>query len=133
MSQLQYTPSFFKECEFVHAVPSCSMHDMHPDVLERLDYARSLFGKPIIICSAYRSREHELAHGRAGTSSHCKGEAVDVKCVDSTNRLELVQSLLRAGFRRIGIHSRFIHVDIDHTKPRCMWLYDSKSELEDDF
>lgn len=125
MLQLQYTPRFFKECEFVQAVPGCSLSDMHPELLERLDYARSLYGKPIQINSAYRSIEYERKRGRAGSSSHCKGLAVDVKCFDSADRLGLVQSFLRAGFRRIGIAKSFIHVDIDSSKPKCLWLYET--------
>lgn len=119
-----YKPRFFTETEFVHAVPSCSLSDMSDELLERLDTARAYLGAPLYINSAFRTREYELIHGREGSSSHCKGLAVDIKCNTSEYRLQLVKSLFRAGFRRIGISRSFVHADIDKSKPHCLWLYD---------
>lgn len=119
-----YKPCFFTESEFVQAVPSCSLSDMSDELLERLDTARAYLGAPIFINSAYRSKEYELQHGREGTSSHVLGLAVDIRCNTSEYRLQLVKSLFRAGFRRIGIARSFVHVDIDKNKPHSLWLYE---------
>lgn len=119
-----YKPRFFTETEFVQAVPACTLSDMSSELLERLDTARAYLGLPIYINSAYRSVEYELKHGREGTSSHCKGVAVDLRCTTSDYRLKLVKSLFRAGFRRFGIGRSFVHVDIDISKPQSFWLYD---------
>lgn len=100
------------------------MSDLSDELLERLDTARAYLGAPLHINSAYRSVDYELKHGREGTSSHCKGLAVDIRCNTSEYRLQLVKSLFRAGFRRIGIARSYIHVDIDKSKPLTLWLYD---------
>lgn len=119
-----YQSRFFTPTEFVQAVPSCQISDMNEELLERLDTARAYLGAPIYINSAYRSVEYELSHGREGTSSHCLGLAVDIRCNTSEYRLQLIKSLFRAGFRRIGVASSFVHVDIDKSKPHCFWLYE---------
>lgn len=119
-----YKPRFFTETEFVQAVPSCSISDMSDELLERLDTARAYLGAPIFINSGFRSVEYELKHGREGTSSHCKGLAVDIRCNTSEYRLILIKSLFRAGFRRIGVARSFVHVDIDKSKPQTFWLYE---------
>lgn len=115
---------YFTDDEFKRATPACSLSDMDEKLIECLDYARALCGFPFIINSAYRSRSYEVAHGRHGTSSHCKGLAVDIRCCSDSLRLDIVKSLLRAGFRRIGIAKTFIHADIDPDKPKCIWLYE---------
>lgn len=121
-----YKPNFFSESEFERCVPSCSMSDMNENLLIRLDVARHIYGEPMIINSAYRSPEYEVSMGRVGTSSHCKGMAVDIRCTNINNRLRLVRALLMAGFIRIGISEVYVHADIDSLKPSCLWLYSDK-------
>lgn len=99
------------------------MSQMSDTLLKMLDLARCFYGRPIIINSAYRSKEYELSKGRAGTSSHVSGLAVDIRCSNSVDRLDLVIALLSVGFRRIGISRNFVHVDIDPDKVQCIWLY----------
>lgn len=113
---------YFNDNEFKRASPACSLSDMHPKLLESLDYARALSGIPFIINSAYRSKSYEVSMGRTGSSSHCKGLAVDLRCDSDSKRLIMIKSLLRAGFRRIGVYKTFIHADIDLDKPECIWL-----------
>ena len=92
--------------------------------MERLEYARSMSDCPFIVNSAFRTVEYELAHNRSGSSSHCKGLAVDLHCISDRARCTIVKCLLRAGFRRIGIAKTFIHVDYDKSKNDAIWLYD---------
>lgn len=114
---------YFHDTDFKRCTPSCSIDDMNSAVVESLDYARALYGLPIVLTSAYRTVEYELSQGRKGTSSHCKGLAVDIRCTDEFKRIRLVTALLRAGFRRLGIADTYIHVDCDEDKPKCLWLY----------
>lgn len=125
LKALKYKPKYFTDSEFKRASPACSLSDMSPQFMKFLDEARKNAGIPFVISSAYRSVEHELKRGRAGTSSHCKGIAVDIACSSSLNRLKIVQALLDCGAVRIGIHPKFIHVDLDYTKPQCIWLYET--------
>lgn len=102
---------FFSENEFRTLTPSCSLSDMDEDFMCRLDNARALAGFPFVITSAFRSREWDRSRGRSGNSYHCKGCAVDISCNDSSKRFVIVQSLMRSGFKGIGIAKTFIHVD----------------------
>lgn len=114
---------YFVPEEFESCFPPCKMSQMSDRLLEMLDLARRIYGRPIIINSAYRSKEYELSRGRTGTSSHVSGLAVDIRCMNSVDRLDLIAALLSAGFRRIGISRNFVHVDIDPDKVQCIWLY----------
>ena len=105
------TAKFFQESEFQNANPSCSLQDMHPETMRRLDLARSIAGIPFVINSAFRTVEHEKRMGRIGASSHTTGRAVDIRCNTDRNRYLIITALLMAGFDRIGIHRTFIHVD----------------------
>lgn len=116
-----YQPAYFDESEFVRV--GCSMSDVSENLLYKLDTLRERFGKPIVITSAYRSPDLEVARGRSGKSSHCKGLAVDILCNNSADRIQLVYWALRVGFVRIGVGKTFLHLDIDSDKPSCMWLY----------
>ena len=92
--------------------------------MERLEYARSMSDCPFIVNSAFRSVQYEKEHLRSGTSSHCKGLAVDLRCHSDRARCTIIKCLMRAGFRRIGIAKTFIHVDSDKSKNDSIWLYD---------
>lgn len=109
----------FHEREFFNV--GCSLSDMNPAFMDRLQMARRLAGVPFIINSAYRSVEHEKAHKRSGQSMHCLGRAVDIKCVDSGSRHKILNALLQCGFNGIGIDNTFIHCD-DRSIP-LIWLY----------
>ena len=57
------------------------------------------------------------------TSSHTRGYAVDIRCVDSHSRFVMLQALLEAGFRRVELAPTWIHVDNDPDKPRDVAFY----------
>ncbi len=124
MNIRKYVPLFFKPEEFRRCTPPCEVNDMDSLFLEQLDKARQIAGVPFILNSAYRSRDWELSHGRSGTSSHCDGTAVDIRCTDIYQRMRIVRALLKAGFDRIGIASTYIHVDSSLFRAdNCIWLY----------
>lgn len=114
---------YFSDIDFDNCVPRCSIKDMDPLFLKLLDEARDEARVPFILNSAFRSHAWEIDKGRDGTSSHCKGLAVDIRCTTSNSRLNIIKALLKVGFNRIGIHRGFIHVDFDKNKPSCIWLY----------
>lgn len=119
-----YNPKYFSEHEFQKV--SCSIADIDPLSLERLDHARNIAGIPFIITSAYRSKEHEKAMGRSGNSAHTRGRAFDIRCVSDRDRALIVTAAIKVGFTRIGIAKTFVHLDDDYyclPSPR-IWLYD---------
>lgn len=87
-----------------------------------------------VLTSAYRSKEYELSRGRLGTSSHCKGLAVDIACASSDIRLKILQTWLRiCGTHRIpvriGIARTFIHIDVDRDKSCAIWVYNDLNKV----
>lgn len=118
---------YFSEGEFRNATPSCSLEDMDGGFMQLLDRVRELAGIPLVVNSAYRSPEWERKHGRTGTSTHCKGKAVDIRCKTMGNRERIVQAALASGISRIGIAPTYIHLDTDTDKAQnVVWLYDGK-------
>lgn len=116
-------PEFFSPEEFSKCTPQCCIDDMSSLFMYRLNIARYIAGVPFVLNSAYRSFDWEIAHNRSGTSSHCKGVAVDVRCFDDKTRQRIIYGAICAGFKRIGIHRSFIHLDFDTDKSPSIWLY----------
>ncbi len=102
---------YFAEREFQRCTPPCSLQDMRQDSIDKFNKARQLAGIPFVINSAYRSVDYEKSKGRAGTSAHTLGRAMDIRCNNPRNRFKIVNALIKAGFNRIGIYATFIHAD----------------------
>lgn len=118
------TAKFFTEAEFRRCTPPCSLQDMDQQLMRQLDAARASAGIPFVLNSAYRSVAYEKGKGRAGTSSHCKGLAVDIRCNSDANRWKVVTALMDNGFTRIGIGRTYVHADLDRAKTqRVIWHY----------
>ncbi len=118
------TSKYFSEGEFNRCSPSCSLQDMKQTTISKLDTAREIAGIPFVLTSAYRSKEWDQSKGRSGTGAHTLGEAVDIRCNTSRNRFLVVDALLKAGFKRIGVGKTFVHADDSETHDQeVMWLY----------
>lgn len=89
-----------------------------PDLMFKLDRARELYGFPIVITSGFRTpEENERVHG-VPNSAHLSGKAADLQVSqDIFIRMKMVWALGRAGFCRVFVYLRHIHVDVDYTKP----------------
>lgn len=103
---------YFKESEFENCNPPCKMEDCNPRALECLDKLRDSCGFPLILTSAYRSHEWNVAHGRNYHSKHEEGIAFDIACTNSYRRSELVFKARFYGFNGIGIYKNFVHIDM---------------------
>lgn len=115
---------YFIEEEFQKCSPACSLQDMDPMTVEMLDRAREIAGIPFVLTSAYRSADWDKSKGRSGTGAHTLGKAVDIRCDFIQNRFKIVDSLLKAGFNRIGISDSFIHADTSKVHSQnVIWLY----------
>ena len=97
---------------------------MNVDFLAKLDEAREIACIPFNINSAFRTPEKNAEVGGKINSSHLRGLAVDISATDSRTRFIILQSLIAAGFTRMGIADSFIHVDDDKEKsPNVAWTY----------
>ena len=104
-----------------------NVENMDPMLGRMLDYMRTAYGGPITITSSYR------AHTDPRTSAHeidARGlwQAVDIRVSTSRSRFGLVEAARKAGFRRIGIYDRHIHVDIAEAPfdQDVLWIGESK-------
>jgi len=94
------------------------------ELISMLDIARKKYGKSVVINSGYRTPEHNKSVGGTPESSHIKGLAADIACNNSTDSFKLEGVLREVGFKRIGMGSTFIHVDIDKDKSQnVLWTY----------
>lgn len=97
---------------------------MNPFLIEKLQELRDLIDEPVKINSGYRTYEQNIKVGGSIKSSHMAGLAVDIHCINSTDRFNILQAAMHCGFVRIGIGKTFIHLDIDFAKPYdVVWLY----------
>ena len=119
---------YFSYDEFDSPLQEGSGQLMSNEFISMLDHARDLAGVEFKITSGYRIEADIYRLKKAGykvssKSSHLKGLAADIACNNST-RYNILESLLKVGFNRIGIGSTFIHVDIDPDKPPfTIWTY----------
>lgn len=70
---------------------------------EKLQMAEIFSRREFLITSGFREGD-DRCHG--------VGDAVDIACVDSTDRLPIVRGLIRAGIGRIGVYTTHIHADV---------------------
>ena len=87
--------------------------------LDKLQALRDRLGKPLIVCSAYRSPEHNRAVGGAKRSKHMDGAAFDIAM--SNHDPAAFEAAARAvGFLGFGFYPRsgFMHVDL---RPARQW------------
>jgi zinc D-Ala-D-Ala carboxypeptidase len=111
----------FDSSEF--ACKCCGEVHVDPELITRLEKARSIYDKPMRVNSGYRCRAHNQAVGGAGESYHCKGQAVDIAVSDGRDRYLILTALLNAGFNRIGLYAKgWIHVDVGQEPADVVWV-----------
>ena len=114
---------YFSEEEFSCDGVNC-WDKMSLELLIKLDLARTIAGVPFKINSSWRSIEANERTGGKANSAHLRGNAVDIACGGSSDRFRILDALLAAGFRRIGISQSFIHCDTDELLPEAViWTY----------
>lgn len=119
---------YFNYDEFDSPLQEGSGQLMSNELIGMLDAARDLAGVPFKITSGYRieadiERLRKAGYKVSKNSSHLKGLAADIAC-NTEIRYNMLESLLKVGFNRIGIADTFIHVDIDPDKPPfVIWTY----------
>jgi uncharacterized protein YcbK (DUF882 family) len=80
-----------------------------PEALDALTAARELFGRPLVVLSAYRDPVHNARIGGAPLSRHKVGDAFDLRHNGEPDLLATI--LIDVGFTGIGYYRTFIHGD----------------------
>ena len=88
-------------------------NEMRHDFMVKLQSLRTAYGKPMKVTSGFRHPTHpvEAKKGHA-TGEHTRGMCVDIACVSSQERFDLIRLALQHGFKRIGIADNFIHLGL---------------------
>lgn len=120
--------NYFSLSEFDCPSLGGSSVNMDRDFLTKLDLAREYAGIPFKITSGYRTKDHNEEIGGVPNSSHLVGKAADIAVASGAERYVILNALIKAGFKRIGIAKTFIHCDTDSidqggTKPNSVWTY----------
>jgi len=105
--------------------PHCGANGMDKFFMKKLDDLRRSLGRPVILNSAFRCKEHNAAVGGKPNSAHLAGMAADIKINNSEELWLVVKYAYRAGFARIGVGANLVHVDsADQFLPSPrMWTY----------
>ena len=114
--------SYFKESEF--KCPCCGKVIVSAWLIHLLNRIREALGLPMIVSSGYRCKKHNKKVGGKKNSAHRRGTAADIKCTNSAIRYLIIKYALEVGFKRIGVSSDFIHLDVDgELPPEVLWVY----------
>lgn len=97
--------------------------DLDPKLVDKLDELRGICGFPFVITSGYRTEEENKLVGGVAGSAHVHKMAVDIACTDSRKRIKIVGEAYAMGFIGVGIDEKFLHLDIDTSNSRRIWLY----------
>lgn len=108
--------NFFRDNEIV---------GLDKELVAMLDWARGRSGVPFIITCGLRTADENAGVGGVQDSAHLRGLGVDLRCESSHERFKIVQALLLAGFKRIGVYAKdgHIHADRDPSLPQeVFWV-----------
>ena len=95
---------------------------MNIEFIALLQKARDIAGIPFVINSGFRTTAYNKKIGGVVNSAHTKGKAVDIAIKNDRERYIILNALILAGFKRIGIYMTFIHCDNDDSLPmRVIW------------
>lgn len=104
-------------CKCGCKMPDFVFENLKNKLIPALENARSISKVPFYITSGYRCDEYNKSVGGVKNSAHTKGLACDIAISSSGFRYEVLSSLIKAGFSRIGVYRSFIHCDVDYSKP----------------
>lgn len=121
----------FSDSELSCRCGQCSgVQAMDPDFMDKLQFLRAVYGKPMPVSSGHRCAQHPAEAGKAQPGEHTLGLAVDVRC-QGADAHRLLRLALERGFTRIGISqkggSRFLHIGLSPIGGRLpspmLWSY----------
>lgn len=111
--------TYFKRNEM--ECPCCKELVEDKRFTEMMYSLRILLDIPLKINSWYRCEKHNKVVG-SKSDNHPQGMAADILCCGGTTRLYLIEGILKVGFKRMGLHQNFVHVD-NTNKKSSLWVY----------
>lgn len=101
--------------------------EMDPAFMHQVQRLRELYGKPLVVSSAYRCRRHPVEARKSQPGAHTTGAALDIAC-SGADAVAILRLALSLPFTGIGVQQkasgRFLHLDMAPALPRPMiWSY----------
>ena len=96
----------FSKAEF--KCECCGLFIECRELINRLEKVRKKVGVPIRVNSGTRCIKHNTEVGGADNSKHMAGLAADIECDEMYDLLDACTSI----FKRVGVYSGFLHVDV---------------------
>ena len=109
----------------------CHKEEMVQEFIDYLQTARDLAGIPFPFTSGWRCIGYNREIGSKDTSAHPKGLATDLLVGTPQIRHTIIDALFVASLEYdftpriiIYLNRQFIHVDVDSTKTKGLWVND---------
>lgn len=100
----------------------CGEMGVKEDALLKLNILRHLWGKPLVLNSAYRCANHEDERDKEVPGTHNQGIAFDIRTTPN-QQPELIRLAMEVGFKGFGFHKSFLHVDAREQEHISAWYY----------
>lgn len=96
-------------------------------LLALLDVFRERLGRPVAVTSGMRCAFWNKHEGGKPESGHLTADEVDVACVSSRDRWDMLRAIYQTGaplFPRLGIGKNFLHLGTsDRLDRQVVWTY----------
>jgi len=113
---------YFNNSEFKCCECGLGKQNMSVTLLTLLEKIREDADIPFIVNSSIRCHKNNKKVGGTKNSSHLKGYAIDIQCLNSLYRYKILKAAFKHEIKRIGVYKTFIHLDVDPDKPKeVLW------------
>ena len=112
------TDEFACRCADYECMFGRNEFDIDPNLIDKLNIVRTLYGKPMVVTSGARCKAHNLEVGGVPDFAHLphidtgQCRAVDIYVRNASERHELLQLAYHVGFERVGLAPNFVHLDV---------------------
>lgn len=111
----------FKESEF-NCKHCGGAHKMKEKTMLAVQNLREMYGKPLVLTSAWRCEDHPNEIRKLKPGQHNQGTAVDIKITDGAMAYDLIKLGLHLGATGFAIGNGFVHLDFRTSTP-VAWRY----------
>lgn len=129
MNFAEYSTDDFTAREFRCKCSTCKReapHRMVKAFCDRVQALREAYGKPLVLQSAWRCKNHPSEAKKRTVGQHGRGLAVDIRVTDGAMAYQIQKLAFAMGFRGIAYGEvngvKFVHID-DRTSTPVSWTY----------
>lgn len=120
-----FNPQYDKKLLCTCGHVDCDKRSVNQEILNTAQIGRNILGNPCSVTSGGRCPNHPSEVHRSTPADHQKGNGIDIAC-NGSNRGNIVQAGIDAGFNAIGVARSFVHWGYREELPKghlTMWVY----------